>query len=118
MQRKGTQGFQQEDPQVQHPVGSESVVWRLVCNTWIFSGGDGDSFSPGEEPVLDPDLHEDGGSNLVDSRPSVLIREPVLLDLSRDPVVTGLFESYTATGTILKKLLDPQFLSLTICLDL
>lgn len=34
----------------------------------------------------------------MDSRPSILIREPVLLDLSRELVEARLFDSYTYTG--------------------
>uniref|UniRef100_H3BXX9 Polycystic kidney disease 1a n=1 Tax=Tetraodon nigroviridis TaxID=99883 RepID=H3BXX9_TETNG len=47
-----------------------------------------------------PDLEEpvDEGSNLVDSRPAVLIREPLLLDLPRELVEARLFDSYTYTG--------------------
>ncbi|XP_037613525.1 polycystic kidney disease 1 like 1 [Sebastes umbrosus] len=59
---------------------------------------DGESFSPGDDSAFDPALHKDEGSNLVDSRPSVVIQEPILLDLPRDPVDRGLFESYTYTG--------------------
>ncbi|XP_044033057.1 polycystic kidney disease 1 like 1 [Siniperca chuatsi] len=62
------------------------------------SGVDGESFSPGDDSVFHPAVHEDEGSNLVDSRPSVMIQEPILLDLSRDPVDRDLFESYTYTG--------------------
>ena len=70
-----------------------------VCvNPCIFPGVDGESFGPGEDSVFDPAVHEDQGSNLVDSRPSVVIQEPILLDLSRDLVDRGLFESYTYTG--------------------
>ncbi|XP_070784659.1 polycystin-1-like protein 1 [Enoplosus armatus] len=62
------------------------------------SGVDGESFGPGDDSGFDPAVHEDEGSNLVDSRPSVMIQEPILLDLPRDPVDRGLFESYTYTG--------------------
>ncbi|KAM6908104.1 polycystin-1-like protein 1 [Lycodopsis pacificus] len=62
------------------------------------TGVDGESFSPGEDSFHDPALHEDEGNNLIDSRPSVVIQEPVLLDLPRHPVDRGLFESYTYTG--------------------
>lgn len=118
--RKETQGFQQEDPQVQHmsAFAQKHRCGRLFVNPWIFSGVDGESVSPGEDSGPDPELHEDGGSNLVDSRPSVAIQEPILLDLSRDLVDTDLFESYTSTGTIFKKLTDTHFLSLPTCLSL
>uniref|UniRef100_A0A3Q3VWE9 Polycystic kidney disease protein 1-like 1 n=1 Tax=Mola mola TaxID=94237 RepID=A0A3Q3VWE9_MOLML len=59
---------------------------------------DGASLSPGDESVVDVVSHEEGGSNLVDSRPPVVIQEPILLDLARDLVDTGLFESYTSTA--------------------
>ncbi|XP_045922035.1 polycystic kidney disease 1 like 1 [Micropterus dolomieu] len=59
---------------------------------------DGESLTPGDDSAFHPALHEDEGSNLVDSRPSVMIQEPILLDLTRDPVDRGLFESYTYTG--------------------
>ncbi|KAK9527852.1 hypothetical protein VZT92_014377 [Zoarces viviparus] len=62
------------------------------------TGVDGESFSPGEDSFHDPALREDEGNNLIDSRPSVVIQEPVLLDLPRHPVDRGLFESYTYTG--------------------
>ncbi|KAM8822788.1 polycystin-1-like protein 1 [Spinachia spinachia] len=62
------------------------------------TGMDVESFSPGDESFQDPALHEDGGNNLIHSRPSVVMRESVLLDLPRDRVDTGLFESYTYTG--------------------
>lgn len=65
---------------------------------------DGESQSAGDDSGLHLDLHEDHGSNLVDSRPSVLVQKPVLLDLSRDLVDKNLFESYTFTGTIVKKI--------------
>lgn len=64
-----------------------------------FSGGDGKPGRTGEE-TSDPEEHADEGSNLVDSRPSILIREPVLLDLSRELVEARLFDSYTYTGVI------------------
>lgn len=63
-----------------------------------FSGEDGEPDRAGEESLPDPEEHVDEGSNLVDSRPSVLIREPVLLDLSRELVEARLFDSYTYTG--------------------
>uniref|UniRef100_A0AAQ4P3R6 Polycystic kidney disease 1b n=1 Tax=Gasterosteus aculeatus aculeatus TaxID=481459 RepID=A0AAQ4P3R6_GASAC len=62
------------------------------------TGMDGESFSPGDESFHDPASHEDEGNNLIHSRPSVAIRESVLLDLPRDEVDRGLFESYTYTG--------------------
>ncbi|KAA8580858.1 hypothetical protein FQN60_013816 [Etheostoma spectabile] len=62
------------------------------------TGVDGESFSPGDDYVFDPALYEDEGSNLVHSRPSVVIQEPILLDLLRDPIDRGLFEAYTYTG--------------------
>lgn len=65
-----------------------------------FSGEDGEPVRAGEESLPDPEEHVDEGSNLVDSRPSVLIREPVLLDLSRELVEARLFDSYTYTGVI------------------
>lgn len=64
-----------------------------------FSGGDVEPVRAGEE-TSDSEEHVDEGSNLVDSRPSVLIREPVLLDLSRELVEAKLFDSYTYTGVI------------------
>ncbi|KAG8009401.1 Polycystic kidney disease 1 like 1 [Nibea albiflora] len=62
------------------------------------TGVDGESFNPGNDSLFDPALHEDQGSNLVDSRPSVVIQQPILLDLPRVQVDRGLFESYTDTG--------------------
>ncbi|KAE8279963.1 Polycystic kidney disease 1 like 1 Protein abecobe [Larimichthys crocea] len=47
-------------------------------------GVDGESFNPGDDSLFDSALHEDQGSNLVDSRPSVVIQQPILLDLPRD----------------------------------
>lgn len=52
------------------------------------------------EETSDSEEHVDEGSNLLDSRPSILIREPVLLDLSRELVEARLFDSYTYTGVI------------------
>lgn len=63
----------------------------------------------------DLELHEDEGSNLVDSRPSVVNREPVLLELSRELVDVGTFESYTYTGTIFKKSISPHYLPFRHC---
>ncbi|CAK6980027.1 polycystic kidney disease 1 like 1, partial [Scomber scombrus] len=57
-----------------------------------------ETFSPGDDSVFYSVSHADEGSNLVDSRPSVVIQEPTLLDLPRDLVDRGLFESYTYTG--------------------
>ncbi|XP_044196388.1 polycystic kidney disease 1 like 1-like [Thunnus albacares] len=62
------------------------------------TGVDDDTFSPEDDSVFDPASHVDEGSNLVDSRPSMVIQEPTLLDLPRDPVDRALFESYTYTG--------------------
>ncbi|KAM9337218.1 polycystin-1-like protein 1 [Symphorus nematophorus] len=62
------------------------------------TGVDGESFHPGDDSVFDPALHEEEGSNLVNSRPSVVIQEPILLDLPRDLIERDLFESYTYTG--------------------
>lgn len=89
---------------------------RLFVYPWLSSGVDGDSVKPGEDSGLSLDLHEDGGSNLVDSRLSVAIQEAVLLDLSRELVDPGLFESYTYTGTLFKKIIDSHVLSLSTCL--
>ncbi|XP_035510575.1 polycystic kidney disease 1 like 1 [Morone saxatilis] len=62
------------------------------------TGVDGESFSQGDDSVFHPASHEDEGSNLVDSRPPVGTQEPILLDLPRDTVDRGLFESYSYTG--------------------
>ncbi|KAM7390602.1 hypothetical protein PAMA_008670 [Pampus argenteus] len=62
------------------------------------TGVDDETFSPGDDSMFDPASHVDEGSNLVDSRPSVVIQEPTLLDLPRKLVDRGLFESYTYTG--------------------
>ncbi|XP_068438427.1 polycystin-1-like protein 1 [Clinocottus analis] len=62
------------------------------------TGADGESFSAGDDSFHNPALRDEEGNNLMDSRPSVMIQEPVLLDLPRDPVDRGLFESYTDTG--------------------
>lgn len=67
-----------------------------------FSGEDGEAVRPGEESVPEPEEHVDEGSNLVDSRPPVLTREPLLLDLSRELVEARLFDSYTYTGVIFR----------------
>lgn len=63
----------------------------------MFPVEDGENFSVGDDSALD--LHRDEGSNLVDARPSVMVQEPTLLDLPRDPVDRWIFESYTYTGT-------------------
>lgn len=63
----------------------------------------------------DPELHEEQGSNLMDSKPSVVIREPVLLELSRELVDVGTFESYTYTGTIFNKSVSPHSLPFRHC---
>uniref|UniRef100_A0A8C2ZWB2 Polycystic kidney disease 1b n=1 Tax=Cyclopterus lumpus TaxID=8103 RepID=A0A8C2ZWB2_CYCLU len=73
----------------------------------------GESFSPGDDSFHDPALPDDEGNNLMDSRPSVVIQEPVLLDLPRDLVNRGLFESYTDTGTLFRTLTDTDFISLS-----
>uniref|UniRef100_A0A668TEH4 Polycystic kidney disease 1b n=1 Tax=Oreochromis aureus TaxID=47969 RepID=A0A668TEH4_OREAU len=61
-------------------------------------GEDGESFSAGDVSMFDMGLHEDEGSNLVDSKPFVAIQAPTLLDLPRNPLNRGLFESFTYTG--------------------
>ncbi|XP_029955937.1 polycystic kidney disease 1 like 1 [Salarias fasciatus] len=60
----------------------------------------GEGFGGGVDSIFDPPPHqeEEGGSNLVDLTSSVAIREPTLLDLTRDSISRGLFESYTYTG--------------------
>ncbi|XP_071384147.1 LOW QUALITY PROTEIN: polycystin-1-like protein 1 [Centroberyx affinis] len=58
----------------------------------------GESSGPGGDSGFDPEPGEDKGSNLVDSSPSLVFQEQTLLDLPRDPVERGLFESYTYTG--------------------
>ncbi|KAM4719111.1 polycystin-1-like protein 1 [Anableps anableps] len=55
-------------------------------------------FSPIDDSVFDLTLLKNEGSNLVDPKPSLVIQEPTLLDLRRDAVERGLFESYTYTG--------------------
>ncbi|KAM9839687.1 polycystin-1-like protein 1 [Aulostomus maculatus] len=62
------------------------------------TGVDGETLSPGDVSAFDPVSHDTEGSNLVDSSPSAVIQEPTLLDLPREPVDRGLFESYTFTG--------------------
>uniref|UniRef100_A0A3Q2XGK1 Polycystin 1 like 1, transient receptor potential channel interacting n=1 Tax=Haplochromis burtoni TaxID=8153 RepID=A0A3Q2XGK1_HAPBU len=61
-------------------------------------GEDGESFSAGDVSMFDMGLHKDEGSNLVDSKPFVAIQAPTLLDLPRNPLNRGLFESFTYTG--------------------
>ncbi|KAM4534073.1 polycystin-1-like protein 1 [Odontesthes bonariensis] len=63
------------------------------------TGVDAESLSSGDESAFDQALHEEEGSNLVHPKPSLLLREPSLLDLHRDAVDRDLFESYTYTGT-------------------
>lgn len=73
----------------------------------IFPDDHGELPGPGEYSVSDPEEREDEGSDLVDPRPSVLSRAPSLLDLPRELVEAGLFESYTYTGVvILKRFID------------
>lgn len=91
---------------------------RLCVYPCISPDVDGESLSPGDDSAFHPALHEDEGSNLVDSRPSVMIQEPILLDLTRDPVDRGLFESYTYTGPLFRKLTDAHYLSLSTELSL
>ncbi|KAM9332615.1 LOW QUALITY PROTEIN: polycystin-1-like protein 1 [Pholidichthys leucotaenia] len=62
------------------------------------TGVDGESLSVGDVSMFDPTLHDDEGSNLMNLRPSVVIWEPTLLDLHRDQVDRGLFDSFTYTG--------------------
>ncbi|XP_029978904.1 polycystic kidney disease 1 like 1 [Sphaeramia orbicularis] len=62
------------------------------------TGVDGETFIPIDGSEFDPLLHRDEGSNLVDSQPPVMIQEPTLLDLPRDSVDRGIFESYTSSG--------------------
>uniref|UniRef100_A0AAX7URA9 Polycystic kidney disease 1b n=1 Tax=Astatotilapia calliptera TaxID=8154 RepID=A0AAX7URA9_ASTCA len=61
-------------------------------------GEDGERFSAGDVSMFDMGLHKDEGSNLVDSKPFVAIQAPTLLDLPRNPLNRGLFESFTYTG--------------------
>ncbi|XP_074549754.1 polycystin-1-like protein 1 [Halichoeres trimaculatus] len=61
---------------------------------------DDEPFTSRDYSVFDPAFHEDKGSNLVDDRPVVTARDPILLDLSRDPVDPSVFETYTYTGTL------------------
>ncbi|MED6272789.1 hypothetical protein CHARACLAT_000309 [Characodon lateralis] len=58
------------------------------------SGVDADSISLGDDSLT---LNNEG-SNLMDPKPSAVILEPTLLDLHRDSVERGQFESYTYTG--------------------
>lgn len=64
---------------------------------------DGETFSPDEDSG--PAGGNDEGSNLVDSRPAVGVQEATLLDLPRVRVDRSLFQSFTSTGTFLRKLL-------------
>jgi len=89
------------------------IVYLLLHNT----GEDAESFSSGDESAFDQALHEDEGSNLVDPKPSLLLREPSLLDLHRDAIDRDLFESYTYTGASLRNVahnlaVSPSLLSL------
>lgn len=84
----------------------------VLITCMLFPGMDGESFSPGDESFHDPASHEDEGNNLIHSRPSVAIRESVLLDLPRDEVDRGLFESFTYTGALFRKPTETGFLSL------
>ena len=71
-----------------------------------FPGVDGESFGPGDDSEFDLASREEEGSNLVDSGPSVVKQEPILLDFPRHPIDRGLFESHTYTGTFFRKLSD------------
>ncbi|XP_061569536.1 polycystin-1-like protein 1 [Cololabis saira] len=59
---------------------------------------DFEKFSLGGDSACDPATHRDEGSDLVIPKPFDVILEPSLLDLHRDAVDRGLFESYTYTG--------------------
>ncbi|MEQ2307153.1 hypothetical protein AMECASPLE_015419, partial [Ameca splendens] len=63
-------------------------------STGRLSGVDADSISLGDDSLT---LNNEG-SNLMDPKPSAVILEPTLLDLHRDSVERGQFESYTYTG--------------------
>uniref|UniRef100_A0A673BEL3 Uncharacterized protein n=1 Tax=Sphaeramia orbicularis TaxID=375764 RepID=A0A673BEL3_9TELE len=75
---------------------------QIQCSSYsincVFPGVDGETFIPIDGSEFDPLLHRDEGSNLVDSQPPVMIQEPTLLDLPRDSVDRGIFESYTSSG--------------------
>ncbi|XP_069369205.1 polycystin-1-like protein 1 [Paralichthys olivaceus] len=77
---------------------SHNQCEMLCIYSCVFQGVDGETLSAGEDAVFDPAEHESEGSNLVVSGHSVLIQEPTLLDLPRDPVDGDVFESYTYTG--------------------
>ncbi|XP_034038147.1 polycystic kidney disease 1 like 1-like [Thalassophryne amazonica] len=62
------------------------------------TGEDTETFGPGGRSVFDPEPERDKGSNLMESRPSVVTQQPTVLDLPRDPVDRGVFESYTYSG--------------------
>lgn len=124
--RRETPGAQQEDPQVQYiwlcsNTSQLPSVRGCVIDSCVLSGVDGETLSPGADSVFDP--AEGEGSNLVVSRPSVLTQEPTLLDLPRDSVDRDVFESYTYTGTLLRKLTHthwfslPLFISVFSCLS-
>ncbi|XP_053269030.1 polycystic kidney disease 1 like 1 [Pleuronectes platessa] len=83
----GDMGDQESDYDVHSPHAEEGDPGSSAGRP---TGLDGETFSPAE--------HESEGSNLVVSRPSVLIQEPTLLDLPRDPVDGDVFKSYTYTG--------------------
>lgn len=99
------------------PTGTPQLRLRLLSiagGTSLisgFSGEDGEPGRVGEESLPEPEEHVDEGSNLVDPRPSILIREPVLLDLSRELVEAKLFDSYTYTGVIISFL--PQYIPIS-----
>lgn len=107
-QRKATQGCQQGDPEVQF-ISTITVYFlsEMVftgTHSRSFPGEDGESFSAGDVSMFDMGLHKDEGSNLVDSKPFVAIQAPTLLDLPRNPLNRGLFESFTYTGTLCRKI--------------
>lgn len=94
------------------PTGTSQHLRRLSVSGGTslmsgFSGEDQEPLGPGEDSQ--PDLEEpvDEGSNLVDSRPAVLIQEPLLLDLPRELVEARLFDSYTYTGVTVS--VSPQY---------
>lgn len=65
---------------------------------------DDESYSPGDGSGLHWESTEDSGSNLVDPRlQRRLTQEPVLLDLPREPIDDVVFDTYTDTGTLVKK---------------
>ncbi|XP_056869276.1 polycystic kidney disease 1 like 1-like [Takifugu flavidus] len=81
-----------------HLMSAEEGHAGISAGRPTVSGEDRELLGP-EDLVPDPEEHEDEGSNLVDSRPSVVFREPILLDLSRELVEAEVFDSYTYTGT-------------------